>query len=263
MRKSHSHCRVLLAAAGGAAAAQSRRSTLSRPGRSRRCRRRRRAGLERAARRLRRSAHDRRGDPRGGGGFPTMPRAPVAAGRAPRRLARNVYAPTRRADARFAHHGSARQPAGVHQVVLGLSRHAGDRRAHRARPRAARQIPRDLRRGRARLRRRPLYHRRDLGRGDQLRHARRRPAGAPLDRDARLHRPAAELFPRGISRRRWKFSSAATSGPTGWSAPGPALSGRRSSCRPRSSASRSTSIATAAATWSTRCPTSSPRPPTT
>ena len=38
----------------------------------------------------------------------------------------------RRADARPAHHGSARQPARIHQVVLGLSRHAGERRAHRA-----------------------------------------------------------------------------------------------------------------------------------
>ena len=61
------------------------------------------------------------------------------------------------------------------------------------------EIPRDLRRGGARLRRRPLCHRRDLGRGDQLRHARRRPSGDPLHRHARLHRPPAELFPRGIS----------------------------------------------------------------
>ena len=89
--------------------------------------------------------------------------------------------------------------AGIHQIGLGLSRPVGQRRAHRPRPRAARTIPRDLRCGGARLWRRPLYHRRDLGRGNQLRHARRRPAGDPLDRDARLHRPPAELFPRRIS----------------------------------------------------------------
>ena len=34
----------------------------------------------------------------------------------------------------------------------------------------------------------------------------RRPPGDPLDRDARLRRPAAGLFPRRISRRRWKSS---------------------------------------------------------
>ncbi len=34
----------------------------------------------------------------------------------------------------------------------------------------------------------------------ELRHARRRPAGDPLDRDARLRRPAAGLFPRRVPR---------------------------------------------------------------
>ena len=75
--------------------------------------------------------------------------------------------------------------------------------AHREGPRAPRQVPRHLRRGRARLRRRPLYHRGDLGRGDQLRRAGRRPSGDPLDRDARLHRPPADLFPRANSSPRW------------------------------------------------------------
>ena len=55
----------------------------------------------------------------------------------------------RRADARSAHHGPARQPARVHQVVLGLSRHSGDRRSYRAGARAHRQVSRDLRRRRA------------------------------------------------------------------------------------------------------------------
>ena len=39
--------------------------------------------------------------------------------------------------------------------------------------------------------------------------------------------------------------------PSSCAAPGPARSGRRSSCRPRSSAMRSTPTAMAAATWST------------
>ncbi len=53
----------------------------------------------------------------------------------------------------------------------------------------------DLRRGRARLWRRPLRHRRDLGRRNQLRHARRHQAGAALDRDACLRRPPPALLP--------------------------------------------------------------------
>ena len=48
-------------------------------------------------------------------------------------ISRQVYsAYYRRADARSAHHGSARQPARVHQIGLGLSRHPGHRRPHRA-----------------------------------------------------------------------------------------------------------------------------------
>ena len=152
-----------------------------------------------------------------------------------RGISRTVFQDLHRlAHARPADHGSARQPAGVHQIVLGLSRHPGDRRAHRAGPRAPRKISQHLRRGGARLRSRPLHHRRDLGCRDQLRHAWRRPSGGPFHRHARLHRPPAELFSRGISLRRWKSSSAATSGPTAWSVRGRAHSGRRSSCRPHS-----------------------------
>ena len=59
---------------------------------------------------------------------------PLAARRG---ITRNVYAAyTARADARPAHHGSARRPAGIHQIVLGLSRSPGERR--RASRRAAR-----------------------------------------------------------------------------------------------------------------------------
>ena len=140
------------------------------------------------------------------------------------------------------------------KCVLGLSRPAGERGADRERPRHARAAPRDLRCGGEGLRRRSLHHRRDLGRRIELRHHDRRPLGDALDRDARLCRPAAGLFPRGVSvgagnprarRRAPRRISRAR---------GPAPSARPSSCRPRSSASRSTSTATAAATWSIPCP---------
>ena len=56
----------------------------------------------------------------------------------------------------------------------------------------------DLRRRRTRLRRRPRHSRGDLGRRIGLRHARRRSAGDPLDRDACLRRPPPRFFPRGV-----------------------------------------------------------------
>ena len=59
--------------------------------------------------------------------------------------------------------------AGVHQGVLGLSRSAGDRGAHREGPRAARRQCGGVRCGREGLRRRPLHHRGDLGRRDEIR----------------------------------------------------------------------------------------------
>ena len=161
-------------------------------------RRRRNGRLERATGRLRRSAHDRRRHPRRGGRFRQLPCQPVARCRAPRRQPRKFPALHRRADARSAYYGSARCAAGIHQVDLGLSRPPGQRRAHRARPRAVDAIRLDLRRGRARLRRRPLHHRRDLGRRIELRHLGRRPLGAALDRDLGLRRPPPRLFPRGV-----------------------------------------------------------------
>ena len=72
-----------------------------------------------------------------------------------------------------------------------------DDRIARGRALLAQYAP-DLRRRRAHLRRRPQYRRRDLGRRIELRHARRRSPGDPLDRDARLRRPPPRLFPRGI-----------------------------------------------------------------
>ena len=74
---------------------------------------------------------------------------------------------------------------------------------------------------------------------------------AELHRDAGLHRPPAEILSRTNFWSRWKSCIAAISGPSSCAAPGPAHSGRRSSCRPRSSAMRSMPTATAAATWST------------
>src|SRR6476661_7301569 len=50
----------------------------------------------------------------------------------------------RAAAARPAHHGPARQPARIHQVVLGLSRPPGQRRAHRQRPRDPGAAPRGV-----------------------------------------------------------------------------------------------------------------------
>ena len=84
----------------------------------------------------------------------------------------------------------------------------------------------------------------------------------PLDRDARLHRPPAGLFPRGISLRARDPRARRRAGRIISRARGRARSARRSSCRRRSSASRSTSTATAGATSSTRSPISSPRPRT-
>ena len=60
-----------------------------------------------------------------------------------------------------------------------------------------------------------------------------------------------KYFQGRVSRPRWKSCIAAISGPSSCAAPGPAHSGRRSSCRPRSSVLPSMPTATAAATWST------------
>ena len=159
----------------------------------------RRSGrVERTSGRLGRSAHDCRRHPRRGCRFRQLPCRPVARCRAPRRRPRKLPALHRGAHARPAHHGSARRPAGIHQVAVGLSRPAGERGAHRPRPRAVDAICLDLRCGRARLRRRPSHHRGDLGRRIELRHLGRRPLGAALDRDVGLRRPPPRLFPRGI-----------------------------------------------------------------
>ena len=213
--------------------------------------------VERRVRRLRRSDDDRRGDPRGGREFPQLPRTAFGRGGAARHLARDIStAHTAALDARSAHHGSARQPAGVHQVVLGLSRSSGDRR--RASRRAARSSQ-NTRTTFDAVERAYGVDRYTLAAiwGVETNYGTlgRRPAGAALDRDARLHRPPAGLFPRANSSPRWRSSSAATSGPTSWSAPGPAPSARPSSCRARSRNTRSISTATAAAMWSTPCPT--------
>ncbi len=96
--------------------------------------------------------------------FRQLPRGAVAAGSAARRVARELRALHRRADARSAHHGSARCAAGIHQDAVGVSRRAGQRRAHRPRPRAVGAERARVRRRRARLRRRPSHHRGDLGR---------------------------------------------------------------------------------------------------
>ena len=130
--------------------------------------------------------------------FPTCLEGAVAGGGAARGAACRVRCPDRGAHARPADHGPARRAAGVHQGDLGLSGPAGERGSHPERPRHPGDPPCDLRRGREGLRGRPPRHHRDLGRRIQLRHPGRRAPGGPLDRDARLHRPPAGLFPRGI-----------------------------------------------------------------
>ena len=160
---------------------------------------RRGARMERAIGRLAPSADDGRRHPRRRRRFRQLHRRHGAAGRAARHQPRGVRATDGRAHARPEHHGSARRPAGVQQIALGLSRSPGERRAHRARARAVGAIRLGVLGDGARLRRRSAHHRRHLGRGIELRHQGRRPLGAALDRDARLRRPPPRLLPRGIS----------------------------------------------------------------
>jgi membrane-bound lytic murein transglycosylase B len=76
-----------------------------------------------------------------------------------------------------------------------------------------------------------------------------------LQSTATLASAAARNISGTSSYRRWKSSTAATCARSRCAAHGPARSGRRNSCRPRSSATRWTPTATAAATWSTMPPT--------
>ncbi len=154
------------------------------------------ARVERRIRLLRTSAHDRAGDSCSRCRFPQLPRGLVACCRAPRRDPRGVRGQCFEADAGPPDHGSDGRPARIHQVVLGLSRYPGQRRAHREWPRGSREASIGFRRGREGLRRRSSRHRVDLGRRIQLQHADRRSVGDPLDCDPRLHRPPPGLFPR-------------------------------------------------------------------
>ena len=160
--------------------------------------RRRNRRVEWASGRVGRSAHDGGCHPRRGRRFRQLPCRSVARCRAPRRQPGKFPTLYRGADARPAHYGFARRAAGIHQVAVGLSRFAGQRRAHRARPRAVDAICLDLRCRRARLRCRPHHHRGDLGRRIELRHLGRRSPGAALDGDLGLRRPPPRLFPRGV-----------------------------------------------------------------
>ncbi len=219
------------------------------------CRRRRAAALERRGRRLRPSPDDGLRDPRGGGEFRSMRRRDVARCRAPQHLAGELPALHRGPRARSAHHGPDGFAAGIHQGDLGLSRHSRQRQPPRQGPRDPRQIQTAVRRGGKSLWRRPLHHRVDLGHRIQLLDPDGRSQRAEFHRDAGLHRPPPEIFQGRIPRPRWKSCIAAICAPSSCAAPGPARSGRRNSCRPRSSATPSTPTATAAATWSTIPPT--------
>ena len=122
--------------------------------------------------------------------------------------------------------------------------------SHQRGPRNPGQVQAELRRGGKRLRRRPLYRRRDLGRRIEL-SARWSATGRCC---APPRRWPASAAGRATSEtnfsRRWKSCIAAICARNSSRARGPARSARRSSCRPRSSASRSTATAMAAATWS-------------
>ena len=91
----------------------------------------------------------------------------------------------------------------------------------------------------------------------------RRAAGAALDRDARLRRAPPGLLQGRVPRHARDPQPRRRRRRTGSRARGRAPSVRPSSCRPRSSATPSISTATGGATWSTRFPIWSPRPPTT
>ena len=123
------------------------------------------AGMERRIRRLRPSADDGGRDPRGRGQFPQLPRRPLAAGGAPRRLARGVrcaMSPALTPDLRIMDLLDA-QPEFTKSFWDYLDILVSDERIENGRAILA-KYRRDLRRGREGLRRRPPHHRRDLGR---------------------------------------------------------------------------------------------------
>ncbi len=128
-------------------------------------------------------------------------------------LARELRQIRAGADARSAHHGFDGRAAGVHQGVLGLSRHPGERCAHRHRARDSRQAQGDLRQGREGLRRRSPHHHRDLGR--RIRTTARSAATGRCC--ARPRRSPASAAARPISATnsspRWKSCIAAISSP--------------------------------------------------
>ena len=240
-----------LALQGGQTAPPHRHPARGRPP----ARQQRAAALERRGRRLRPSPDDGSRDPRGGGEFRQLRRLDVARRRPAQHLAGKLPALYRRAHARSAHHGPDGFAAGIHQVDLGLSRHPGQRRQARQGPRDPRQIQAAVRRGGKGLRRRSLCRSRRSGASNRTipprwaiaaccNPPRRWPASA-----------AARNISGTSSSRRWKSCTTAICVPNRCAAPGPARSARRNSCRPRSSATRSMPMATAAATWSTIPPT--------
>ena len=105
-------------------------------------------GMDRRGRRLRSSRDEGVRDPRRRRQFRKLPRRAVAARRQAQRLARLVRQGGEGPDARSAHHGPDGLAARVHQGVLGLSRHPGERRARAERPGDADQAQGDLRQGR-------------------------------------------------------------------------------------------------------------------
>ena len=223
--------------------------------RARRRRRGHRAGagaaqrMDRRVRRLRPSADAGDRDPRRPRPISRVPGRPVAARRQAQHLARHLRQTCARPHARPADHGSARRPARVHQGVLGLSRHSCERGAYRH----GRELLPATRPSSTRSSRPMASTAMSSPRSGASSRTTARSA-ATVRCCARPRRSPASAAARPISAtsfcRRWRFCTAATCGPSSSSVPGPARSGRPSSCRPRSSVSPSTSTATAAATSS-------------
>ncbi len=158
--------------------------------------------MERRAGRVRSSADDAGCDPGGGRGLQELHRADVAGGGAARHFARELRPVHRRAskpDVKIMDFVDA-QPEFTKAFWDYVDLLVTEERITQG-PRVAHPARSIVRGGGARLRRRPLCHRGDLGHRDEIRRGRGRAAGDPLDRDARLRRAAAGVLQGRVSRR--------------------------------------------------------------
>ena len=220
-------------------------------------------GVERPARKLRAPADDHRSDPRGGTELSRTASRACGRTRHKRGVTRATFDTYTRGltpDLRIMDLMDA-QPEFTKAFWEYLDLLVSDNRIKRGREILAQYRP-DLRCDGEGLRGRSPHRHRDLGHRIELRHLGRRTVGGALDRDALLRRPPPSLFPRRVPGR------ARDSQPRRHrSRQAQGVLGRRVRADPVhadvvQALSRSISTATAAATSSTRCRTSSPRPPT-